>query len=480
MVVMDRQVEDLAQPNQDTKSSNHRKLSHANSSTSISKQRMLSTRLHHRVFGRLHVLSCPKLPDLFPQDPYAYFQVVDEIKRLNYRDPHGPANLLMMYKFCELVDLQTLENPHRCTALCIGEEPESRNQAALLLGAYMIMRHELSPDDAMERLAPVLSSSSASFPYPESAPSAESLPLRDCLRALQRSRDLGWIRFADGGDDGFDPEEYAYFDSPLNADLHELVPARLLVSSCPRALPAAAGWSDRYDAAGAFVARDFSPAHAADHLAQFDAALCVRVGVPRYGRDSLDGTGLALLDLYCEDAPAAPPPAAVAAFLAAAAAAAPRAVALQGDGAAGPAAALAGAYLVRREGFAPREAAAWLRMVRPGCVAAHHLPFLRSQASIAHSAAAPAAPDALARRTASSAVAITSAGSESADAVSELSEDGGLRRGGSLHSIAAAAGPGGGGGSGVAGRAGSWEGMRQWASTGRLGGLLRWAGAWGM
>ena len=120
----------------------------------------------------------------------------------------------------------------------------------------------------------------------------------------------------DGGDDGFDPEEYAYFDSPLNADLHEVIPGSLLVSSCPRALPGGgAGWADRYDAAGRFVARDFSPAHAADHLSQFDAALCIRVGVPRYARDALDGTGLGLLDLYCKYTPAGPPAEAVARFL---------------------------------------------------------------------------------------------------------------------------------------------------------------------
>ena len=228
--------------------------------------------LHHRVFGRLHLLLCSFLPEQSDEDPFAYFQVGEDITRCNYRDPNGPANLLAIHKFCELVDLQILRNPHRSTAICISEEPGSRCQAAFLLGAYMIMRHELFPEEAMERLAPVVDAESASLPYLETDVEGESLPLRDCLRALHRCRGRGWIRFADGGDDGFDPEEYAYFDNPLNADLHELVPGRLLVSSCPRSLPGGAAWADRYDAAGRFLARDFSPAYAADHLAQFEAA----------------------------------------------------------------------------------------------------------------------------------------------------------------------------------------------------------------
>ena len=340
------------------------------------------------------------LPDKSINGPYAYFQVGEDITNLNYRDPSGPANLLMLHKFCELVDFQILQNPHRSTALCIDEAPNCRMQATFLLGAYMIMRHDLHPNDALDRLSPILDGVPAAFPYPDSNNTHECLPLADCLSALHRSRGLGWIRFADGGDDGFDPEEYAYFDSPLNADLHEVVPGRLLVSSCPRALPGGAGWADRYDDAGRFVARDFSPAHAADHLAQFDAALCVRVGVPRYGRDALDGTGLGLLDLYCEDTPAGPPAETVARFLGVVDAAAPQAVALQGDGCCGPASALAGACLVRRHGFAAREAAAWLRLVRPGCVSGEHLPFLTAQESAAASPAG-GVPAASERRTAS-------------------------------------------------------------------------------
>jgi hypothetical protein len=351
---------------------------------------MPSVPLHHRIFGRLHLIQISKVPNACIEAPYGYFQIGQDAFQPNYRDPDGPPNLLILHSFCDLVDLQILQNAHRSTALCVDQSASSRTQAAFLLGGYMIMRHDLSPDEALHRLAPALDSGAGVFHDVLEYGSFSRLDLRDCLVALHRSRGLGWIKFSASNDltgsdienGGFDPAEYAYFDSPLNADLHELIAGRLLVSSCPRILPDGAAWADRHDAAGSFVARDFSPAFAAEHLAQFDVALCVRVGIPRYGRDDLDGTGLDLLDLYCEER-LDPDPAAVDRFLAAVDGAAPCAVVVQGDGRRGPASALVGAYLVRRHGFTGREAAAWLRMVRPGCVSAAHVRFLCGQEGLA-------------------------------------------------------------------------------------------------
>jgi hypothetical protein len=186
------------------------------------------------------------------------------------------------------------------------------------------------------------------------------LSVQDCLEALQRSKSLGWVSFAD---DGFDPEEYAHFDDPLNADLHELVPGKLLAMPCPRLLDTPAGWEDCY-VEGRFHHRSFSPAYFIDILSQFDVSLCVRLGMPRYGKEALEGTGLELLDLCCEDEDV-PDRASVDRFVAAVEAEA-GAVAVQSEGGAGHAAALAGAYMIRRHGFTGRQAAAWLRIVRPG------------------------------------------------------------------------------------------------------------------
>jgi hypothetical protein len=427
---------------------------------------------HHRIFGRLHICLTSAVPENCPAAPYHYFEVGEEILKCNYRDPDGPANLLMLYQFCELVDLEILQNSHRSTALCSGEEPSDRVQAAFLLGAYMIIRHDVSADNAMERLSPALADISAAFHVPDGSGDSACLPLRDCLAAVQRTRGLGWIAFAKGQEAGeaeadFDPEEYAYFDNPLNADLTEVVPGRLLVSSCPRVLPDGAEWADRFDAAGRFVARDFSPAYAADHLAQFDTALCVRVGFPRYGRDVLDGTGLGLLDVYSEDAPS-PSPATVDSFLAAADAASPRAVALQGDSRSGPAAALAGAFLVRRHGFAAREAAAWLRIVRPGCVAGGLLRFLSTQ----EQAAAAAALEAETGQKADACTRAPSAGALRRQSTGFLWSFG---RSASAAALAAAAGAD---EDDAVKDAAAGYGARRRGSTGRLQGLLSWVGGW--
>ena len=366
-----------------------------------------------------------------------------------------------MHKFCETVDLHVLQNSHRSTALCIGGSPSDRIQATFLLGAYLVMRHALHPDEAMQRLAPVLPDGPAVFRGPFDSQS-NSLPLRDCLAAMHRSRALGWVSFSEihSDDAAFDPDEYAHYDSPLNADLHELVPGRIVAAPCPRALPAGAAWADRRDAAGRFVARDFSPAFAADLLAQFDAALCVRVVGPcgDGSEDGLVGAGLGpVLDLPCGPG-SAPDPDTVARFLATADAAAPRAVALLEDGGRqGPAGALAGAYLVRRHGFSACEAAAWLRIVRPGCVSGEELPFLRAQEEQFTAAAAAVA------AAASSAAPTSSSTQRPCDPGAD--------------SFSPPPPPGSEAGNAAAGFA--W-GLRRSGPTGRLSGLVGWVGRWGL
>jgi hypothetical protein len=49
------------------------------------------------------------------------------------------------------------------------------------------------------------------------------LHVEDCWRGLWRAKQLAWVNFA-----GFELYDYEYCDSPLNADLHELVPGKLI------------------------------------------------------------------------------------------------------------------------------------------------------------------------------------------------------------------------------------------------------------
>ena len=88
--------------------------------------------------------------------------------------------------------------------------------------------HSSNPDGTS--WAPATLGMHESLPLPASQ--AARLPARPASIPGPRPQ---WISFADGGDDCFDPEEYAYFDSPLNADEAVLRRGRP-VSPCPRAL----------------------------------------------------------------------------------------------------------------------------------------------------------------------------------------------------------------------------------------------------
>ena len=266
-------------------------------------------------------------------------------------------NLLALYEFCTTVDEQVLANSQRSTALCCGNTLESKVRAAFLLGVYMILRMNTSPDETVQRLSAGVGISRLTETGAGRS-DQQGLTVQDCLLALWRSKRLGWVDFEK---DGFDPDEFAYFNSGLNADLHEVVPERLIVMRSPRLLDRGE-WEDHFEA-GRFSHREFSPSYYADILPQFDVTVCVRLGVPRYGRDALAGSGMELEELYCEDS-AFPSPDTVARFLEIVDRAR-GAVALQGDAGLGHAATLAAIYMMQRHGFAAREAVAWLLIICP-------------------------------------------------------------------------------------------------------------------
>lgn len=55
------------------------------------------------------------------------------------------------------------------------------------------------------------------------------LEVLDCTRALSRAATLGHLDIANG----FDPEEYAFYDKLENGDLNWIIPGKLLAFSGP-------------------------------------------------------------------------------------------------------------------------------------------------------------------------------------------------------------------------------------------------------
>jgi cell division cycle 14 len=287
-----------------------------------------------------------------------------EAMRYNpYCDDFGPLNLASIVDFVRALEDEMADHPDSKIIFCVGDGRRTLTNAVFLLGCYMILKLDMTPEQAAQRFLWLEPSHIEPYRDATFAPPDFRLSLLDCWRGLAKGKQHGWVRYSATGYmwGAVDIDEYRHYDSVAQGNLTEVVPGKLVAFQGPVDLPGGAEYRD--DASGARV---FSPGFYADLLLDMGVDTVVRLNEARYDAAELTSRGLRHVELEFDDC-TCPPAAVVAAFLAAVDAA-EGAVAVHCKAGLGRTGTLIALYLMREHGLGAREAMGWLRIMRPGSV----------------------------------------------------------------------------------------------------------------
>ena len=280
-------------------------------------------------------------------------------------DDFGPMNLGSTILFIQQLDKELSDHPASRVFYLVDDGRRQLTNAVFMLGSYMLLKLAMPLDDVIENLSWIDDEDvtemyrDATFCEP-----TFRLSLPDCWRGLTKGMECGWLRLPQPETPWLwgkiDMEQYAHYDDPLNGDLHEVVPGKLVAFKGPHDLGALTYQDDK----SGF--RRFSASYYAEVLKDMGVTTVVRLNEPEYDGAAFAREEIGLLDLFFEDC-TAPPARLVAAFLAAMGRAG-GAVAVHCKAGLGRTGTLIGVYLMRQYGFTAREAMGWLRIMRPGSV----------------------------------------------------------------------------------------------------------------
>ncbi|KAF9978686.1 Dual specificity protein phosphatase cdc14a [Actinomortierella ambigua] len=149
-----------------------------------------------------------------------YLTIDQYLRYVPFFSDFGPFNLAHIVRFCRLMkdrlQLAALQNK----IFCLYTKPEDVNRAnaAFALACYMMIVHQLTPEDAFRPLEhvqpPFKPFRDASF-----GPSVFTISILDCLRGLYRGLQHGLVQL-----ESFDIKEYEYYEKVANGDFNWITP----------------------------------------------------------------------------------------------------------------------------------------------------------------------------------------------------------------------------------------------------------------
>ena len=302
------------------------------------------------------------IKSIVSKDEFHFIYLAQELHYEAYCDDFGPMNMSSTISFIRLLDAELASFPGDKILVYADEGRRALTNAVFLLGAYMIIKLDMTPSDVNERFRWLKQDSIESYRDATYSRPDFRLHLIDCWRGLHKGKELGWVRYGGAGHrwGDIDFDEYAQYDNPFNGNLHEVVPGKFIAFQGPEDL----GGDDYRD--NKHGGRAFSPAFYAGILHEMRVCSVVRLNEPHYAAEELTSRGFKHYSLAFEDC-TYPPDTVVEAFLRAADTA-DGAVAVHCRAGLGRTGTLIALWLMRSRGFTAREAMGWLRIMRPGSV----------------------------------------------------------------------------------------------------------------
>jgi cell division cycle 14 len=271
----------------------------------------------------------------------------------------GPLNLACTYRFCWKLHglLKEADEQNQCVFFWCSAEPKKKSNAAVLVGAYLVLFGGVEAEAAyqtLSRFQPFMP-----FRDPTCGISTYHLSVYDCIQAISKAQKLDWIDF-----NNFRLDEYEYFEQVKNGDLNWMVPGKLVAFSGPSAR--------RLEIYGY---RTLVPEDYVEYFQRVGVSGIIRLNRRVYERRRFTDHGLSHYDLYFPDG-SCPPERIVKRFLEIVEGTS-GALAVHCKAGLGRTGVLIGCYIMKHYKFTCNEALGYLRIVRPGSVIGPQQHFLR-------------------------------------------------------------------------------------------------------
>lgn len=315
----------------------------------------------------LHFTKTPSKPSPTIPDGSLYYWVDHDLVYEPFCADFGPCNLAHTWKFCQRMNHLTnrAEEEGKMAYLVVGPHPHKRANAAVLVGIYMVIYMNMSPDRAYEvvrHLEPFCSFRDASCGVP-----SYTLAVEDILKGMAKAKEVGFINWHKG--EVFDCEEYEFYEQVENGDLNWIVPGKFLAFAGPYGEPQYfGGW------------RTFTPEDYVDYFKKSNITSVVRLNKKMYDGARFTAHGINHHDLYFPDG-TCPSHDILRKFLHIAENE-PGALAVHCKAGLGRTGVLICCYMMKHYDFTAEEAMGYIRVCRPGSVIGPQQHYLLHQAAL--------------------------------------------------------------------------------------------------